>query len=66
LAQCHELLRKVLPLAFFEVEDAAVAVGVREIVLDIGADGGVDGLQAGFVCSWRGGRRLVDRRLCGI
>jgi hypothetical protein len=48
----------MLPLVLFEVEDVRVALGVGEEVLDVGADGGIDGLQAGA-----GGRLLSDLRL---
>ena len=42
-----KLLRQMLPLVLFEMEGVLVALGVGEEVLDVGADGGIDGLQAG-------------------
>ena len=50
----------MFPLVFFEVEDVLVALGVGEEVLDVGADGGIDGLQAGA------GFRLRCGRLRGL
>jgi hypothetical protein len=57
LAQGFELLRQMLPLVLFEMEGVLVALGVGEEVLDVGADGGIDGLQA------RAGGRLRSLRL---
>jgi hypothetical protein len=50
----------MLPLVLFEVEDVLMALGAGEEVLDIGADGGIDGLQAGA------GFRLCCGRLSGL
>ena len=46
----------MLPLILFEMEDVLVALGVGEEVLDVGADGGIDGLQAGAGLRLRCGR----------
>ena len=37
----------MLPLVLFEMEDVLVALGVGEEALDVGADGGIDGLEGG-------------------
>ena len=46
----------MLPLVLFEMEDVLVALGVGEEVVDVGADGGIDGLQAGAGFRLRCGR----------
>jgi hypothetical protein len=54
----------MLPLVFFEVKDVLVALGVGEEVLDVGADGGIDGLQGGASFRLRG-LRLGWSGRCG-
>jgi hypothetical protein len=69
LAERLKIFGQVLPLIFLEHKFAGV--GVVEVVLDVGADGGVDRLESwlwcrlpGSVCRCRSGFRLLRRSGC--